>query len=60
MPVGRGGGGHGYFFLYFFIKRLCFYSFIYFFVCVCPQSPYRGNDIISWIFPIVSCHAFCM
>ena len=29
-------------------------------VCVCPQSPYRGNDTILWIFPIVPCHAFCM
>ena len=29
-------------------------------VCVCPQLPYRGNDVIFWIFPIVPCHAFCM
>ena len=29
-------------------------------VCVCPQLPYRGNDMIFWIFPIVPCHAFCM
>ena len=29
-------------------------------VCVCPQFPYRGNDTIFWIFPIVPCHAFCM
>ena len=27
---------------------------------VCPQFPYRGNDTIFWIFPIVPCHAFCM
>ena len=27
---------------------------------VCPQLPYRGNDMIIWIFPIVPCHAFCM
>ena len=29
-------------------------------VCVCAQFPYRGNDKIFWIFPIVPCHAFCM
>ena len=29
-------------------------------VCVCPQLPYRGNDMIFWIFPIVHCRAFCM
>ena len=29
-------------------------------VCVCPQLPYRGNDMMFWIFPIVPCHAFCM
>ena len=29
-------------------------------VCVCPQLPYRDNDMIIWIFPIVPCHAFCM
>ena len=29
-------------------------------VCVCPHSPYRGNDMIFLIFPIVPCHAFCM
>ena len=29
-------------------------------VFVCPQFPYRGNDMIFWIFPIVHCHAFCM
>ena len=29
-------------------------------VCVCPQFPYRGNDTIFWIFPIVPCHAFRM
>ena len=29
-------------------------------VCVCPQLPYRGNDMIIWIFPVVPCHAFCM
>ena len=29
-------------------------------VCVCPQFPYRGNDTIFWIFPIVPCNAFCM
>ena len=29
-------------------------------VCVCSQLPYRGNDVIFWIFPIVPCHAFCM
>ena len=29
-------------------------------VCVCLQLPYRGNDMIFWIFPIVPCHAFCM
>ena len=29
-------------------------------VCVCPQFPYRGNDMIFWIFPFVPCHAFCM
>ena len=27
---------------------------------VCPQFPYRGSDMIFWIFPIVPCHAFCM
>ena len=27
---------------------------------VCPQFPYRDNDTIFWIFPIVPCHAFCM
>ena len=27
---------------------------------VCSQFPYRGNDTIFWIFPIVLCHAFCM
>ena len=27
---------------------------------VCPQLPYRCNDMIFWIFPIVPCHAFCM
>ena len=26
----------------------------------CLQFPYRGNDMIFWIFPIVHCHAFCM
>ena len=30
-------------------------------VCVCPQLPYRGNDMVIWIFPaIVPCHAFCL
>ena len=29
-------------------------------VFVCPQSPYRGNDIIFWIFPDVLCQAFWM
>ena len=29
-------------------------------VCVCLQLPYRGNDMIFWIFPIVPCHAFCL
>ena len=29
-------------------------------VFVCPQFPYRGNDMIFWIFPIVPSHAFCM
>ena len=29
-------------------------------VCVCPQFPYRGNDTILWIFPIVHCQAICM
>ena len=29
-------------------------------VCVCPQLPCRGNDMIIWIFPNVPCHAFCM
>ena len=29
-------------------------------VFVCLQSPYRGNDMIFWIFPVVLCHAFCM
>ena len=24
----------------------------------CPQSTYRGNDTIFWIFPVVFCHAF--
>ena len=27
---------------------------------VCPQYPYRGNDMIFWIFAIVHCHAFSM
>ena len=27
---------------------------------VCPQSPYRDNDMILWIFPVVLCDAFCM
>ena len=26
---------------------------------VCSQFPYRSNDTIFWIFPIVPCHAFC-
>ena len=25
---------------------------------VCPQSPYRDNDMILWIFPVVLCDAF--
>ena len=29
-------------------------------VFVCPQFPYRGNDMIFWIFSVVLCHAFCM
>ena len=29
-------------------------------ICVCPQFPYRGNDTVFWIFPIVRCDAFCM
>ena len=29
-------------------------------VCVCPQFPCRGNDMIFWIFPIVPRRAFCM
>ena len=29
-------------------------------VSVCAQFPYRGSDMIFWIFPIVPCHAFCM
>ena len=29
-------------------------------VLVCPQFPYRGNDMIFWIFPAVLCHALCM
>ena len=27
---------------------------------VCPQSPYRDNDMTLWIFPVVLCDAFCM
>ena len=29
-------------------------------LCLSAIFPYRGNDTISWIFPIVPCHAFCM
>ena len=29
-------------------------------VFVCLQSPYRGNNMIFWIFPVILCHAFCM
>ena len=29
-------------------------------LCLSAVLPYRGNDIIFWIFPIVPCHAFCM
>ena len=28
--------------------------------CAVSQFPYRGNDRIFWIFPIVLCYAFCM
>ena len=27
-------------------------------VFVCQQSPYRENDKLFWIFPVVLCHAF--
>ena len=29
-------------------------------LCLSAVLPYRGYDMIFWIFPIVPCHAFCM